>query len=59
MHTITQFQEDSKPILPIILAGLNNLADLLIQNFSIQNFSASGLQGRGQEPSGRRFPTGY
>ncbi|CAO0820135.1 hypothetical protein DFAR_1390008 [Desulfarculales bacterium] len=30
MHTITQFQGNSKPILPIILAGQNNLADLLI-----------------------------
>ncbi|CAO0821792.1 hypothetical protein DFAR_2650011 [Desulfarculales bacterium] len=39
LHTITQFQGDSKPILPIILAGQNNLADLL----NIQNFSAPGL----------------
>ncbi|CAO0820963.1 hypothetical protein DFAR_2040003 [Desulfarculales bacterium] len=28
LHTITQFQGDSKPILPIILAGKNNFADL-------------------------------
>ncbi|CAO0823301.1 hypothetical protein DFAR_3630012 [Desulfarculales bacterium] len=30
VHAITQFQGDSKPILPIILAGQSNLADLLI-----------------------------
>ncbi|CAO0822121.1 hypothetical protein DFAR_2810040 [Desulfarculales bacterium] len=35
MHTVTQFQGDSKPILPIILAGQNNLADFLIYRISI------------------------
>jgi type II secretory pathway predicted ATPase ExeA len=30
LHTITQFQADSKPWLPIILAGQNNLADHLL-----------------------------
>ncbi|CAO0824496.1 hypothetical protein DFAR_670005 [Desulfarculales bacterium] len=35
MHIITQFQEDSKPILPFILAGPNNLADLLIYRTSL------------------------
>ncbi|CAO0822555.1 hypothetical protein DFAR_3170014 [Desulfarculales bacterium] len=35
MHTITQFQEDSKPILLIILAGQNNLDDLLIYRSSL------------------------
>ncbi|CAO0819814.1 hypothetical protein DFAR_1110084 [Desulfarculales bacterium] len=30
LHTITQFQRDPKPILPIILAGQNNIAGLLI-----------------------------
>ncbi|CAO0822674.1 hypothetical protein DFAR_3220005 [Desulfarculales bacterium] len=30
VHTITQFQGSSKPILPIILAGQNNLAELCI-----------------------------
>lgn len=35
LHTITQFQGDSKPILPIILAGQNNLADLLIYRTSL------------------------
>ncbi|CAO0820647.1 hypothetical protein DFAR_1780005 [Desulfarculales bacterium] len=35
MHTITQFQGGSKPILPIILAGQNNLADLLIYRTSL------------------------
>ncbi|CAO0819799.1 hypothetical protein DFAR_1110069 [Desulfarculales bacterium] len=34
MNTITQFQGDSKPILPIILAGQNNLAHLLIYKTS-------------------------
>jgi len=29
LHTITQFEGDSKPILPIILAGQNNLIDNL------------------------------
>ncbi|CAO0823470.1 hypothetical protein DFAR_3710028 [Desulfarculales bacterium] len=52
MNTITQFQGDSKPILPIILAGQNNVADLL----NIQSLPAPGLQGRGQRPSGRRLP---
>ncbi|CAO0822053.1 hypothetical protein DFAR_2800014 [Desulfarculales bacterium] len=35
LHTITQFQGNSKPILPIILAGQNNLADLLIYKTSL------------------------
>lgn len=30
LHTITQFEGDSKPWLPIILAGQNNLADNLL-----------------------------
>ena len=30
LHTITQFQADSQPWLPIILAGQNNLADHLL-----------------------------
>jgi len=30
LHTLTQFQGDSKPWLPIILAGQNNLADNLL-----------------------------
>ncbi len=30
LHTLTQFQADSKPWLPIILAGQNNLADHLL-----------------------------
>jgi len=29
LHTITQFEGDSKPWLPIILVGQNNLADNL------------------------------
>ena len=35
LHTITQFEADSKPLLPIILAGQNNLLDLLIYRTSI------------------------
>ncbi|CAO0819651.1 hypothetical protein DFAR_620008 [Desulfarculales bacterium] len=35
MHTITQFQGGSKPILPIILAGQNNLGDFLIYRTSL------------------------
>ncbi|CAO0821291.1 hypothetical protein DFAR_2220006 [Desulfarculales bacterium] len=35
LHTTTQFQRDSKPILPIILAGQNDLADLLIYRTSL------------------------
>lgn len=30
LHTITQFEADSKPVLPIILAGQNNLIDNLM-----------------------------
>ena len=30
LHTITQFEGDSKPWLPIVLAGQNNLADNLL-----------------------------
>ncbi|CAO0822002.1 hypothetical protein DFAR_2770023 [Desulfarculales bacterium] len=35
LHAVTQFQGDSKPILPIILAGQNNLADLFIYRTSL------------------------
>ncbi|CAO0822427.1 hypothetical protein DFAR_3040002 [Desulfarculales bacterium] len=35
VDTSTQFQEDSKPILPFILAGQNNFADLLIYRTSL------------------------
>jgi general secretion pathway protein A len=35
LHTITQFDGDSNPMLPIILAGQNNLADLLIYRTSL------------------------
>lgn len=34
MHTITQFEGDSKPWLPIILAGQNSLADKLLYRTS-------------------------
>ena len=30
LHTICQFQQDSKPYLPLILAGQNNLVDKLL-----------------------------
>jgi type II secretory pathway predicted ATPase ExeA len=30
LHTLTQFEGDSKPYLPMILAGQNNLADSLL-----------------------------
>ncbi len=35
LHTVTQFDADSKPHLPIILAGQNNLADLLLYRSSL------------------------
>lgn len=35
LHTLTQFEGDSKPYLPIILAGQNNLVDLLLYRTSI------------------------
>lgn len=35
LHTITQFHADSKPWLPIILAGQNNLADNLLYRTAI------------------------
>ena len=35
LHTLTQFQGDSKPWLPLILAGQNNLADNLLYRTAI------------------------
>jgi general secretion pathway protein A len=35
LHTLCQFEGDAKPILPIILAGQNNLADLLTYHTSL------------------------
>jgi len=35
LHTLTQFEGDSKPLLPIIFAGQNNLLDLLLYRTSI------------------------
>ena len=35
LHTITQFDADSNPLLPIILAGQNSLADLLTYRTSL------------------------
>ena len=30
LHTISQFEMDSKPVMPIIFAGQNNLLDKLL-----------------------------
>jgi type II secretory pathway predicted ATPase ExeA len=35
LHTITQFEGDSKPYLPMVLAGQNNLLDLLLYRTSV------------------------
>jgi general secretion pathway protein A len=35
LHTLTQFKGDSKPLLPIILAGQNNLVDSLLYRTSL------------------------
>lgn len=35
LHTICQFEGDSKPLLPIMLAGQNNLVDLLLYRTSL------------------------
>lgn len=35
LHTLTQFEGDSKPWLPVILAGQNNLADNLLYRTAI------------------------
>ncbi len=35
LHTVTQFEGDSKPWLPIILAGQNNLADNLLYRTAV------------------------
>jgi type II secretory pathway predicted ATPase ExeA len=35
LHTLTQFDGDSKPYLPIVLAGQNNLVDLLLYRTSV------------------------
>jgi len=35
LHTITQFEHDSKPWLPLILAGQNNLADNLLYRTAV------------------------
>jgi type II secretory pathway predicted ATPase ExeA len=48
LHTITQFEGDSKPILPIVLAGQNNLID----NLMFPAVQGIGFQDRGKRPSG-------
>ncbi len=45
LHTITQFEGDSKPVLPIILAGQNNLIDNLM--FRQSRALASRIVARG------------
>jgi len=35
LHTLTQFEKDSKPYLPIVLAGQANLADILMYRSSL------------------------
>jgi type II secretory pathway predicted ATPase ExeA len=45
LHTINQFEMDSKPLMPIILAGQNNLIDKLIYHTSRP--LASRVVGRG------------
>ena len=35
LHTITQFEADSKPYLPMVLAGQNNLADNLLYRTAV------------------------
>jgi general secretion pathway protein A len=35
LHTLTQFEGDSKPYLPMVLAGQNNLLDLLLYRTSV------------------------
>ncbi len=45
LHTITQFEGDSKPVLPIILAGQNNLVDNLM--FRQSRSLASRIVARG------------
>lgn len=35
LHTLTQFEQDSKPILPMVLAGQSNLIDSLMYRSSL------------------------
>ncbi|MCF8084552.1 MAG: AAA family ATPase [Deltaproteobacteria bacterium] len=44
LHTLTQFEKDSKPILPIVLAGQSNLIDNLMYRSSLP--LASRIVGR-------------
>lgn len=53
LHTICQFQQDSKPYLPLILAGQNNLVDKLLyrdsQPLASRIVSRSHLEGINRE----------
>jgi type II secretory pathway predicted ATPase ExeA len=52
LHTITQFEQDSKPWLPVILAGKTNLIDLLTYQTSMS--PASRIVARSHlEPANR------
>jgi type II secretory pathway predicted ATPase ExeA len=44
LHTLTQFEKDSKPLLPIVLAGQSNLIDNLMYRSSLP--LASRIVGR-------------
>jgi len=58
LHTITQFEQDSKPWLPIILAGKTNLIDLLTYQTSMP--LASRIVARSHlEPANREQMEGY
>jgi general secretion pathway protein A len=53
LHTLCQFEGDSKPLLPVLLAGQNNLVDLLCYRTSLPLASRivarSHLEGIGRE----------
>ncbi|MFC1835692.1 ExeA family protein [Thermodesulfobacteriota bacterium] len=58
LHTITQFEQDSKPWLPIILAGKTNLIDLLTYQTSTP--LASRIVARSHlEPANRKYMGEY
>jgi len=51
LHTLIQFEKDSKPFLPLVLAGQTNLID----NLTYRNSMPLAFQGRGEmSPSGCR-----
>ena len=58
LHTITQFEQDSKPWLPIILAGKTNLIDLLTYQTSMP-LSSRIVAGSHLEPANRSQMEAY